>query len=118
MAATLRLVHKSIGVEVRRAPYEVIVDGRVAGSVAMNQSIDIPVDPGTHTLRLRSGRNSSRPRQFDVKEGETVAFRATGKAPLPVFLASSRCPASRFRSVAPRPTGGFDRRRPDDLRRD
>lgn len=31
MAATLRLVHKAIGVEVRRGTHDVMVDGEPAG---------------------------------------------------------------------------------------
>src|SRR5690348_16593991 len=88
MAATLTLAHKSIGVEVRRAPYEVLVDGARVGSVAMNDTIEVPVTPGRHTLQLRSGRDSSRPRPFEAAEGERVAFRCTGKRFLPLFLAS------------------------------
>ncbi len=48
MPATLRLVHKAIGVEVRRGTYDVTGDGRPAGSVEMNETIDIPVEPGRH----------------------------------------------------------------------
>ena len=36
MAATLKLTHKSIGVEVRRGAYDIVVDGQQAGSLAMN----------------------------------------------------------------------------------
>ena len=50
MAATLKLTHKAIGVEVRR---------------------------GT----------------FDAADGETVAFRCTGKRILPIFLASFVVPS-------------------------
>jgi hypothetical protein len=93
MAATLRLVHKTIGVEVRRGPYDVVVDGRPAGAVEMNQTIDIPVEPGSHTVQLRSGRNSSRTKAFDVAEGETASFRCTGKNVLPIFLLSFIVPS-------------------------
>ena len=88
MAATLKLTHKAIGVEVRRGPYDVVVDGKGVGSVAMNDTIEIPAEPGRHTLKLRNGRNSSRTQTFDAAEGETVAFRCTGKSFLPIFLAS------------------------------
>jgi hypothetical protein len=88
MAATLTLTHKAIGVEVRRAPYEVLLDGARVGSVAMNDTFALPVAPGRHTLQVRAGRDSSRPRTFDAAEGERVAFRCTGKRLLPLFLAS------------------------------
>ncbi len=88
MSATLRITHKTIGAEVRRSDYEIIVDGSVAGSVAMNASTDIPLEPGVHTLELKSGRNSSRVVQFAIIDGQRIEYRCTGKSFLPVFLAS------------------------------
>ncbi len=88
MSATLRLTHKSIGVEVRRGPYDVVVDGQRVGSVEMNDTMETPVEPGRHTLQVRNGRKSSSADTFDAAEGEIVAFRCTGKRFLPIFLAS------------------------------
>lgn len=88
MPATLKLSHKAIGAEVRRSPYDIIVDGQRAGSLQMNETIEVPVQPGRHTLQVRSGRNSSRSQTFDATDNEIVAFRCTGKRFLPLFLAS------------------------------
>jgi hypothetical protein len=88
MSAMLRLTHKAMGAEVRRGTYDVMVDGQRVGSVEMNNSVEIPVEPGRHTLQVRDGRKSSSPQTFDAAEGETVAFRCTGKRFLPIFLAS------------------------------
>lgn len=88
MPATLKLTHKTIGAEVRRGAYDVVVDGGRAGSVEMNQTIEISLEPGRHTLRVLNGRNSSSTETFDAAEGEVVAYRATGKRLLPIFLAS------------------------------
>ena len=88
MPATLKLTHKAIGAEVRRGPYDVMVDGERVRSVEMNHTIEVPVEPGRHALQVRSGRNSSGTRTFEAAEGETVAFRCTGKRFLPIFLAS------------------------------
>jgi hypothetical protein len=88
MSATLQLTHKAIGAEVRRDPYDVMVDGERAGSVKMNDTIEIPVEPGRHTLQVRDGRKSSSTESFDAAEGEIIAFRCTGKRFLPIFLAS------------------------------
>jgi hypothetical protein len=93
MAATLQVTHKAIGAEVRRGPYDVMVDGRRVGSVEMNQTFEMPIEPGPHTLQVRNGRNSSRTKTFDAAEGEMVAFRCTGKSILPVFLASFVVPS-------------------------
>lgn len=92
MSAMLKLTHKAIGAEVRRGPYDVVVDGERVGSVEMNATIEIPVEPGRHTVRVRNGRNSSGTQSFDAAEGETVAFRCTGKRALPIFLASFVAP--------------------------
>jgi hypothetical protein len=88
MSATLKLTHKAIGAEVRRGSYDVVVDGERVGSVEMNDTIEIPVDPGRHTLQVRNGRKSSSTDTFDAAAGEIVAFRCTGKRFLPIFLAS------------------------------
>ena len=93
MTAILKMTHKSIGAEVRRGTYEIIVDGDLAGAVEMNKTIEIPIESGSHTLQLRSGRNSSRAQTFEAAEGQTVAFRCTGKSMLPVFLLSFVVPS-------------------------
>jgi hypothetical protein len=92
MLATLKLTHKTIGVEVRRGPYEVFLDGQPVGSVALNETFETPVEPGPHTLKLRSGRNSSRTKTFDAADGEIVSFRCSGKNILPIFLLSFAIP--------------------------
>ena len=88
MSATLKVTHKAIGAEVRRGPYDVVLDGERVGSVEMNDTIEIPIEAGHHTLQVRNGRNSSRTKTFDVAEEEIVAFRCTGKSILPTFLLS------------------------------
>ena len=93
MSATLKLTHKAIGVEVRRGTFDVLVDGERAGSLEMNDTVEIPIEAGNHTLQVRNGRNSSRPKSFDAADGETVAFRCGGKSILPIFLLSFAVPS-------------------------
>lgn len=93
MTATLKMTHKAIGAEVRRGTYDIAVDGQRVGSVEMNATVEIPVEPGRHTLQIRSGRNSSRTQDFEAAENQTIAFRCTGKSFLPVFLASFVVPS-------------------------
>lgn len=93
MPATLKLTHKTIGVEVRRGPYDAVLDGERVGSVEMNGTFETPIEPGRHTLRVRDGRNSSRSKTFDAVDGETVAFRCSGKSILPIFLLSFIVPS-------------------------
>ncbi len=88
MSATLTVAHKAIGVEVRRGPFDVVVDGERVGSVEMNDTIEAPIEAGHHTLQVRNGRNSSRTLAIDAAEGQVIAFRCTGKRLLPIFLAS------------------------------
>lgn len=88
MSATLRLTHKSIGVEVRRGTYDVLVDGERVGPLEMNDTIETPIDAGHHTLQVRNGRDLSRTLPFDAADGQAVAFRCGGKRFLPIFLLS------------------------------
>jgi hypothetical protein len=99
MSVTLKVTHKAIGAEVRRGTYDVVVDGERVGSVEMNDTIEIPVEPGRHALQVRNGRKSSSPETFDAAEGEIVAFRCTGKRFLPIFLASFIVPGLALKLV-------------------
>jgi hypothetical protein len=99
MSATLTLTHKAIGAEVRRGTYDVEVDGKRVGTVEMNHTMETPVQPGRHTLQVRNGRNSSSTETFDAADGETVAFRCTGKRFLPLFLASFVVPSLALKLV-------------------
>ncbi len=67
MSATLKLTHKTIGVEVRRGTYHVVVDGKPVRTLELNETIAIPVNPGRHTLQVRNGRNSSRTKTFEER---------------------------------------------------
>jgi hypothetical protein len=93
MSATLKVTHKAIGAEVRRGAYDVVLDGQRAGSLAMNATIELPIEPGRHTVQVRDGRKSSRAEAFEAGESETVSFRCTGKRFLPIFLASFVVPS-------------------------
>jgi len=88
MSATLNVTHKAIGAEVRRHPYDIDLDGNNVGSVNMNDTFEMPIDPGVHTLQVRDGRKSSQVASFDAADNDVVTFRCTGKRFLPLFLAS------------------------------
>ena len=88
MSAMLKVTHKAIGAEVRRGSYDVVVDGGRVGSVEMNDTVEIAVEPGRHTLQVRNGRKSSSTETLQAADGEIIAFRCTGKRFLPIFLAS------------------------------
>ena len=99
MATTLKVTRTALGAEVRRYAYDVVVDGEKVGSVEMNHSIEIPVEPGRHTLQVRNGRKSSSTESFDAVEGEVLGFRCTGKRFLPIFLASFVVPSLALKLV-------------------
>ncbi len=93
MSATLKVSRKTIGVEVRRGTYDVFVDGERVGSIELHDTLETPVEPGRHTLRIRNGRNSSRTQTFDAAEGQVIAFHCSGKSILPIFLLSFVIPS-------------------------
>jgi hypothetical protein len=88
VAANLRLIREGFGIELRRGPFEITVDGAAVGSVEHHQTVETPVGPGRHTLRLRSGRYSSRDRSFDIDDGGVVSFRCHGAMVWPRYVAS------------------------------
>jgi len=56
-------------------PWKVVIDGRVAGSIAPGEQIELSVDPGRHSLRLESSQFlRSAERSFEVGEGQAVGF--------------------------------------------
>jgi hypothetical protein len=93
VSATLKVTHKAIGAEVRRGSFDVLVDGKRAGSVELHGTFEMPLEPGRHTLQVRNGRNSSGTRTFDAAEDQVVAFRTSGKRFLPIFLLSFAVPS-------------------------
>lgn len=88
MSGTLTVSHKAIGAEVRRGAYTVEIDGKHVGSVEMNATFETSLEAGTHIVRIREGRKSSRAYSFEIADGQTVAYRATGKRFVLPFLLS------------------------------
>ena len=88
MSATLRLTREGVGIELRRGRFEALVDGKNVGSLDRHETVETPLDPGPHTLRVQAGRYSSRDYPFDVAEGEVVNFRCHGTMVWPRYVAS------------------------------
>jgi hypothetical protein len=88
MSATLRLTRQGAGIELRRGEFEISVDGKSVGSVKYGETVETPLEPGRHTLRLRVGRYSSRDRSFDAADSEIVSFRCHGAMVWPRYVAS------------------------------
>lgn len=88
MSATLRMRREGAGIELRRGRFEIVADGQPVGSIEWHQTVEMPLEPGHHTLRVRAGRYSSRDHSFDVADGETVDFRCRGAMIWPMYVAS------------------------------
>ncbi len=88
MAGTLKLTREGFGIELRRGPFEISVDSKSVGSIECHETIEMPLEPGHHTLRLRAGRCSSRDHAFAVADGEVVSFRCHGAMVWPRYVAS------------------------------
>ena len=88
MSATLRLTRKGTGIELRRAPFEIRVDGITVGSITRKEEVDTPLQPGHHSLRMQSGRYSSQDHSFDVNDGAVINFRTHGAMVWPRYVAS------------------------------
>jgi hypothetical protein len=89
VAPTLRLVReKGVVMELRRGPFRVLLNGDDVGSIDSHQPIELPIEPGHHTLQVTTGRYASGRRRFDAADGETVNFRCNSSRIWPVYLAS------------------------------
>lgn len=85
-SATLKLTRGAV--EVQRRPFEILLDGKVAGTIARHQTVELPVEPGRHTLRLRSGKQLSHEHSFNAAEGEVINFSCHGARVWPIYVAS------------------------------
>jgi len=84
----LRLTRQGIGIELRRGRFEITLDGRVVADIERGDTIELPLEPGRHTLRIRTGRYSSRSKTFDSADGAVVEFRCHGAMMWPRYAAS------------------------------
>jgi hypothetical protein len=85
--ATLRLVRAWTGIiGAAHEQWNIAIDGIVVGSIAGNETVDVAVEPGHHTLRLEAGRHRSAVRTFDVKRAEVVGFRCHGPRIWPMLV--------------------------------
>jgi len=88
VSATLRLVREGFGMELWHGRFNVTVDGRCVGLLESLETVEAPVCPGRHTLRIGCGRYSSLAQTFDVSDGETATFRCHGAMLWSLFVAS------------------------------
>jgi hypothetical protein len=88
MTTTLELTRKWGGVT-DRGKWQIVIDGAVAGSIDRQQTVELLVKPGHHTLRVqRSQRFLSRERSFDAADEEVVSFTCRSQLMWPMYVAS------------------------------
>lgn len=92
MSATLELSRKGFGIELRGGTFAIEVDGIRVGSIESHETKEISIEPGHHTLQLRSGRYRSRPRSFDARDESVTSFRCHGAMMWPRFVVSALKP--------------------------
>jgi len=89
--ATLRLsrVWSGVGIGGQSSPWDLVVDGKVVGSIANQETVEIAVTPGRHTLRIGRGRHISKQLTLDVGEDEVATFRCHGPRFWPQLVAAA-----------------------------
>jgi hypothetical protein len=92
MSATLMVKREGQGIELRRGRFEITLDSTSVGSIDRHQTVEVPVEPGHHTLQIRAGRYSSRAEAFEAADDETVNFRCHGAMMWPRYVASIVAP--------------------------
>lgn len=68
--------------------WTIAIDGVVVGSIASQETVELSVAPGHHTLRLAGGKHRSPERSFDAAQDDAVSFRCHGPRIWPMFLAA------------------------------
>ncbi len=87
--ATVIVVRKFGGIIGRSQKWQVLIDGADVGTLAINQTVELPVGPGQHTLRLKTpGRLMSPERSFEIAEGEQIRFSCHSQFLWPLMLAA------------------------------
>ena len=74
----------------RKGAWQITLDGDVVGTIAVGQTVELPIEKGYHTLRLNSDRHHSPERSFEAAEGQVVSFACrTAVAFWPVHVAAA-----------------------------
>ncbi|MBS2962634.1 ABC transporter permease subunit [Actinocrinis puniceicyclus] len=76
-----------------RRSWQVHLDGEPVGTIARNDVLDLPIDPGRHTLRLTStGRRGSPLRPFDADDESMTRFTCHPQPLWPLLLMALAVP--------------------------
>jgi ABC-2 type transport system ATP-binding protein len=86
--ATLRIHRKGRKGKASRSSKEwmVMLDGNLAGTVATQQTLDLEIEPGSHTLQVKSSSLLTSPEvSFDVVEGHVTGYSCRPRSPSPII---------------------------------
>ncbi|HLK72446.1 MAG TPA: hypothetical protein VKU77_02230 [Streptosporangiaceae bacterium] len=88
MTATLQLT-RTFGGITNRGKWQILIDGTAVGSIDQKETVELPLEPGPHTLRVkRSERFLSRERSFDAADEQAVRFSCHSQLLWPMYIAS------------------------------
>ncbi len=68
--------------------WDIVLDGRVVGAIANQETVEVALAPGHHTLRLGQARHTSPQRTFDVAKAGLVSYRCHGPRIWPLWVAA------------------------------
>jgi hypothetical protein len=89
MTATLQLTRTFGGVTDGKGKWQILIDGTAVGSIDPKQTVELPVEPGHHTLRVeRSERFLSCERSFDGADEQVVSYSCHSQLLWPMYLAA------------------------------
>jgi hypothetical protein len=88
MATTLRLERgMPMAVNDRKRSWQIRLDGAAAGEIALNDTVEIEIEPGTHTLYLTStGKRRSPARTFTAAAETVTEFACHAQPVWPLIL--------------------------------
>ena len=59
----------------RNQGWNIALDGKVVGTIAHQETVEVAMAAGHHTLRLGQGRHISQERSFEVADDEAVSYQ-------------------------------------------
>jgi hypothetical protein len=94
VSATLSVTREaSFGFELRGGTFDISLDGQTVRSIEWGKTVEVPVEPGRHTLRIWKRRYSSLERSFEARDGDTIRFRSHGAMLWPRWVSSFAVPS-------------------------
>ncbi len=90
--ATVQLSRRGSGRGLSRLEraWKVLIDGNVVGTISKQETLELQLEPGSHSLRVRSMRYLQSPAEsFQVTEGRVVGFSCRSRSSHPFLVQRS-----------------------------